>query len=603
MPALAQAGTALHERRPDIPASFVTQLYARTVPEDVVRYDAVELAMLAERAFDFLVERTPGTPKIRCETVRLHETGEHKLVTVVEVLNDDMPFLVDSVMGELADRKLDVQLAAHPVFGVRREGGKLTALANADAADHARESFIHVHIETVADPAACATIVRALETVLHEVRLAVQDWRPMLERVNAIVADLKTNPPPLPVDEIAEAIQFLQWLAADNFTFLGVRNYVFDGDELKPDYDSALGIMRDPELLVLKRGDEHLEYTPEIMAFLKEPRPLIIAKANIHARVHRRVYLDYIGVKHFDAGGNLLGEQRFVGLFTSTAYTRSAHGIPYLRRKLAAIERRAGFRRQQPFRQSAGQCAGALSARRIVPGRRRHALPLRHDHSASRRASARARAGAPRPFRPLRLGSGLCAARPLRQRHPGEDGRLSGAGLYRAGVGVLSVLPGRAAGARAFHHRPLGRADARRAARHARARDRGDRPHLDRRPLRRARTEPSAGRRARLVQALPRRLFRRLSRGLFAGGGRGRRRDHRGPVGGAPARRRFPSPSGRGPALRRPEGMEPRAADSAVRARARPGKHGLRGGGRAHLPHRAARRRQRLVPRHAAHAR
>ncbi len=94
---------------------------------------------------------------------------------------------------------------------------------------------------------------------------------------------------------------------------------------------------------MLKRGDEHLEYTPEIMAFLKEPRPLIIAKANIHARVHRRVYLDYIGVKHFDAGGNLLGEQRFVGLFTSTAYTRSAHGIPYLRRKLAAIERRAGF--------------------------------------------------------------------------------------------------------------------------------------------------------------------------------------------------------------------------------------------------------------------
>ena len=246
---LAQAGAALHGRRPDIPASFVAHLYARTVPEDVVRYDADELAVLAERAFDFLVERTPGTPKIRCETVRLHETGEHRLVTVVDVLNDDMPFLVDSVMGELAERKLEVHLAAHPVFGVRRDGGKLTALAGADASDYVRESFIHVHIETARRSGGMRrAIVRALEAVLREVRLAVQDWRPMLERVNATVADLKTNPPPLPVDEIAEAIQFLQWLAADNFTFLGVRNYIFDGDELMPDYDSALGIMRDPRI-------------------------------------------------------------------------------------------------------------------------------------------------------------------------------------------------------------------------------------------------------------------------------------------------------------------------------------------------------------------
>ena len=340
---LAQAGDALHGRRPDIPAGFVVHLYEHAVPEDVVRYDPVELAALAERAFDFLSVRTPGTPKVRCETVRLHERGEHKQVTVVEVVNDDMPFLVDSVMGELAERKLEVYLAAHPVFGVRREGDKLVAAGGADAPNHARESFIHVHIETVTDPAVCAELSRALELVLKEVRLAVQDWRPMLERVNAIVAGIKTNPPPLPVDEIAEAIQFLQWLAADNFTFLGVRNYLFDGHELVPDYDSALGIMRNRDLLVLKRGDEHLEFTPEIMAFLMEPRPLIIAKANIHARVHRRAYLDYIGVKHFDADGNLLGEQRFVGLFTSTAYTRSAHGIPYLRRKLASIERRAGF--------------------------------------------------------------------------------------------------------------------------------------------------------------------------------------------------------------------------------------------------------------------
>jgi glutamate dehydrogenase len=338
---IAQAAATLSERRNDVPATFIAQLFARTVPEDVVRFAASDLAALAERAWDFLRERPPGAPKISCATLTL--AASHHAVTVIEIANDDMPFLLDSVMGELADRKLAVRLVAHPVFGVKRDGAKLIALGAADAADSARESFIHVHIDPIEDEAARADIVGALQAVLAEVRLSVQDWLVMLERINGVVADLKTNPPPLPVDEIAEAIQFLQWLAADNFTFLGVRDYRFDGHALKPDFDSALGIMRDRHVKVLKRGDELLEFTPEIMAFLKEPRPLIIAKANIHAHVHRRVYLDYIGVKRFDAAGNLTGEFRIVGLFTSTAYTRSAHAIPYLRRKIAAVEKRAGF--------------------------------------------------------------------------------------------------------------------------------------------------------------------------------------------------------------------------------------------------------------------
>jgi glutamate dehydrogenase len=340
---LGEADALLHSRRPDVPANFIVQLYARAVPEDVARYAVEDLAQLGERAWDMLGERKPGAPKIRCETVTLAGAGAQRSITVIEIVNDDMPFLVDSVMGELGDRKLDVLLVAHPVLGVRREGGRLTALGAPDFSSGGRESFIHVHVEPIADAAECGAIVQALETVLGEVRLAVTDWRAMLEGVDNIITDLETNPPPLPVDEIAEAIQFLQWLRANNFTFLGLRNYTLDGKALTPDFDSALGIMRSRELRVLRRGKVHLEMTPEIMAFLREPRPLIIAKANIHSRVHRRVYLDYVGVKRFDAAGNLTGELRIVGLFTSTAYTRPAHAIPYLRRKIAGIERRAGF--------------------------------------------------------------------------------------------------------------------------------------------------------------------------------------------------------------------------------------------------------------------
>ena len=345
---IERAAVELSGTQRAIPGDFLEQLFGRAVPEDIVHYGAPDLAVLCERAWNFLSERAPGAPKIRFDTVSLSASGDRKAISVIEIANDDMPFLFDSVMGELSERRLPVRLTAHPVLGVKRDAtGKLLALGTADAG--ARESFIHIHIDPIEDEAQRATIVAALQAVLSDVRLAVEDWRPMHERVNEVIAELTTTPPPLPVAEIAEAIEFLKWLLADNFTFIGVRNYVFDGHDLQPDSRSGLGIMRSPDVRVLRRGQELLEITPEIMAFLKEPRPLIVAKANIHARVHRRVYLDYVGIKRFDANGNLAGEFRIVGLFTSTAYTRSAHGIPYLRRKIANVEERAGFDSKSHF--------------------------------------------------------------------------------------------------------------------------------------------------------------------------------------------------------------------------------------------------------------
>jgi glutamate dehydrogenase len=355
---IAQADQALGRSHPEIPPSFAAQLFARAVPEDVVHYAAADLAMLAARAFDFLAERPAGAAKIRFDTVPLQASGERRSISVLEIVNDDMPFLVDSVMGELAERRFDVELVAHPLFGVQRDAaGKLTGFGAADAQGVARESFIQIHVDAVLDAELRDKTVAALRGVLGEVRLAVADWRPMRDRVTDLVDELKTTPPPLPVDEIAEAIQFLQWLLAENFTFLGARDYVVDGQALEPNFDSGLGVMRSRDMRVLRRGSELLEITPEIMAFLNEPRPLIIAKANVHSHVHRRVYLDYVGVKHFDTSGNLVGEFRIVGLFTSTAYTHSAHGIPSLRRKVASVEQRAGF---QPGSHSGKALANVL---------------------------------------------------------------------------------------------------------------------------------------------------------------------------------------------------------------------------------------------------
>ena len=332
---------------------------------------------------------------------------------------------------------------------------------------------------------------------------------------------------------------------------------------------------------------------------------LIVTKSAVRSRVHRRVYMDYIGVKRFDADGKLIGEFRIVGLFTSTAYTRSARSIPYLRRKIDAVMHARRLRPGRPFRQGAGQRAGELSARRAVPDRRGHALPVRAGDPAARRAAARARAAAARPLRPLRLGARLRAARPLRQR---------GA---RARSATIWPRPSTAASAPSIRSSRKGRWCAcisSSAARPGEAPDpaaadagsggRGHRPHLGRRLRRRARAELRAGQGARAVRALSRRVLRRLSRELFAGATVERHPRHRGAVGGPAARRRLPSPRRRGRRHRRAQGLELRPADPPVGARAGAGEHGLPGGRRAHLPDRPqGRRRRRLVPRHGARAR
>jgi len=346
---LAAAGRILADTRDDVPPEFVTGLFARAVPEDLMRYDAREIASLAAESWELFAPRKPGMPRVRLTSPKPIASNERlNAISVLEVVNDDMPFLVDSVMGELADRGIDVQLVLHPIFTVERDPeGRLLAFATARVAapGQARESFIHVHLARIDDETRRNEIVAAIGAALADVRLSVQDWRAMLDRVAGVVAELKENPPPLPVGEVAEAIQFLRWLTDDNFTFLGVRNYEFSpGQEsLDPVFESGLGILRARDVHVVQRWNQPLVITPEIRAFLKEPTLLIVTKSGVRSRVHRRVYMDYVGLKRFSAAGKLIGEFRIIGLFTSTAYTRSARSIPYLRRKIDAVMTRAGF--------------------------------------------------------------------------------------------------------------------------------------------------------------------------------------------------------------------------------------------------------------------
>lgn len=329
------------------PRAFAEPLFGYTNVEDLANYDAASLALLAEQAWEHVQRRTAGSADIRVVNPTLPNGRE---ISVLEILNDNMPFLFDSTVAELAEQGVEVTLVAHPIIAVERDDeGKLLRFygeALPEGAKGTRESLIHLHITRLDAEADRQKLIDGLTRTLNDVRACVTDWRAMRGRVEEAIKTFSSNPPPLPIDEVAEANQFLQWLCADNFTFLGVREYRFSPDSDASDditTDEGLGILSDPDVKVLRRGTEMVVMTSEIREFMHEPTLLIVIKANVSSRVHRRIRMDYVGIKLYSPDGRLEGELRVVGLFTSGAYTRSVRQIPYVRHKVSRVLQRAGF--------------------------------------------------------------------------------------------------------------------------------------------------------------------------------------------------------------------------------------------------------------------
>ena len=313
--------------------------------DDLEALEAPELSALLAESFAFIARRQPGRPKIRTA----NPAGASAGISIVEIVNDDMPFLVDSTLSLLNERGFDIRLLLHPVLNLTRDAeGKLTGIEEkpSTAPGAIRESLIHIHLARVPDRD-LEKLSAELLHVLADVRTAVLDWRAMQARLKEAISAYQSDPPPIPVDELTESIAFLMWLADNHFTFLGMRQYQFEGGagagDLVPLGDSGLGLLRRPETQVLKRGDKLVAMTPEIRSFFMQPVALIITKADVRATVHRRAAMDYIAVKLFDEAGDLKGELSMVGLFTSSAYTQSPGDVPLLRRKLQAVVAASGF--------------------------------------------------------------------------------------------------------------------------------------------------------------------------------------------------------------------------------------------------------------------
>jgi len=345
---IAEIGAKLPENEAELAQSFVRRYFRDVAPTDVAAREMLDLYGTALAHLRFAEEREPGRAKVRVYNPHLQRHGWQSTHTVVEIVTDDMPFLVDSVAMELNRHGHGIHLSIHPIFAVERDAdGRLTGIVQRReaAADAIFESFMHLEIDRQSDPAVLEALEHDLARILDDVRRAVQDWRAMRGSIEQIVAELEPAAHHVPTEQLDEIKAFLNWLAADHFTFLGYAAYDLEGEGentvLRRVGGSNLGILRTDEGAVPSKSFLAMPSAARLRAIAPEP-PIAITKANTKSTVHRATYLDFIGVKRYAPDGRVIGEHRILGLFTSAAYNRSPRDIPLLRRKFDAIVERAG---------------------------------------------------------------------------------------------------------------------------------------------------------------------------------------------------------------------------------------------------------------------
>ncbi|HEY5208530.1 MAG TPA: NAD-glutamate dehydrogenase [Stellaceae bacterium] len=331
----ALAGAAEHD---DEFRRFAALLYLHVAPDALAARPAAMLLAAARSLWALAAMRPPCSVNLRVIE------GAAPAHTIVEIVNDDMPFLLDSLTMAIAAEGLTLLLAIHPIMAVRRdEAGALTAIGGERAAPgFIPESIMRLDLAEATDAAMRATLEQDLRGVLAEVRAAVTDWQAMRDAVAATQAALTARPPRDNAALVPEAGNFLAWLLDEYFVFLGSRQYRFgtEGGDIVP--DSGRGILRDEARSVFEGLRRFVDLPEATRAFLLAPRIVEVSRASERSRVLRAAPMDAIAVKLFDERGLPIGVQLFVGLFTWHAYRVNPATVPLLAGKVENVLRRSG---------------------------------------------------------------------------------------------------------------------------------------------------------------------------------------------------------------------------------------------------------------------
>ncbi|MED5525405.1 MAG: NAD-glutamate dehydrogenase [Pseudomonadota bacterium] len=327
--------------------SFVQKIYGTMSVDDFSGRNDADLYGAALSLWNALNKKKVGESYIRVFNPEVSRDGWQSSHTIIEIVHDDMPFLVDSIRMALSRHAITSHLMLHiPLAFARDKHSQVTALrrlSEQKKSDKAETVFL-IEVDRLTEQKVIDNLTDELRVVLADVTLAVTDWQPMQERMDEVIGRIENTKLPVEQEERAEVDAFLKWVNDHNFTLMGYRYYAIEpvkGDyELRPQIDSSLGLMRASKE-VHKRSLSALGESAWEEAL--SPHLLVLTKTNSKSRVHRPAYIDYIGIKRFDADGNVVGEDRFIGLYASSVYNNSAMQIPMIRKKLQRVLENSGF--------------------------------------------------------------------------------------------------------------------------------------------------------------------------------------------------------------------------------------------------------------------
>ncbi len=321
---------------------FLRQYFAHVPYEDLHGRVEKIMARVALDHLEFGARRKKGEPLVRIFNPTVEDHGYESAFSFIEMVNDDMPFLVDSVFAAINRQGLTVHITVHPIIRVvRNSRGKIEQILERDDKNGQLESYIRFAVDKETDAQQIKLLKQEILKVLADVRAAVRDWGKMRRKMQEARELLEFGPPGVDEEMRKESQQLLDWMVDNHFTFLGYREYRLSYRKQKifltPIEGSGLGLLSHDE-----RGqNKTVELTREMQRLARSRDWLILTKANSRSTVHRHVYLDYVGIKEFDKSGKAVGERRFIGLFTSAAYSESPRSIPLLRHKVSKVIERS----------------------------------------------------------------------------------------------------------------------------------------------------------------------------------------------------------------------------------------------------------------------
>ncbi|HET7063647.1 MAG TPA: NAD-glutamate dehydrogenase domain-containing protein, partial [Rudaea sp.] len=328
--------------------AFAAHLLRRVAREDLAGRSPESWAALALSLLDFLRVRAADASQVRVFNPNMADNGWESPYTAIQIVTDDMPFLVDSVGIAISQAGLLLHTVIHPVYSVKRDPGGHVLQIDAEGSGSGKaESVMHVEVDRISEPGELLRMEQSVRQSLQDVAHCFNDWRAMRDKMLAVAEDMAKQKLPVGPEGLAEAQEFLRWAADDHFTFLGYREYrvtkVGAEEVLLAAEDSGLGILRGSERSVAPRSLKSL--AARDLPQSGSIDAIILTKTNARASVHRPGHMDYIGVLEFDANGVPTVEHRFLGLYASGAYTRRPWDIPLVRQKYEAVMVRSGLRR------------------------------------------------------------------------------------------------------------------------------------------------------------------------------------------------------------------------------------------------------------------